>query len=427
MKVQSKDRRVQKFLDRHLSSPAFRWDDITDPRKPRGRRWMLSELLDAARTGMLAGCPSLREVEALTDELGETGRQYVSRRVPDTTLWDVLPKLSQAELRAKTQQQVRAFWRSKCLEPECLPCGVVSFDGKGLGALEHDADGEAQKGHRSDGSPYWLSRMLRAVLTSSPARPCLDQLSIGAKTNEMGDFAAFFDAVMAAYGQGNLFEIVTTDAGMTSKANADRVHAANKAYVMALKGTQPELLAEARRLLLPRAGQTPEAQTPWETYKGKQVQRRLYRTAEIAGYHEWQHLRQVWLVEQHTRDAAGKVEVEQRFFLASVPWGRLTPAQILIVVRGHWGIENDCFWTLDTQWLEDAVPWCSSGKAVGVVSWIRLMAYNLLQLARKRHLRLRRDDGALGAPPPWRRMFDWVRQALRLELPAHCAAFADGE
>jgi hypothetical protein len=295
---------------------------------------------------------------------------------------------------------------------------VVSVDGKGLGALEHDADGDAQKGHRQDGSPYWLSRMLRAVLTSSAAKPCLDQVPIGAKTNEVAAFGDFFDDLLAAYDA--LFEIVTGDAGLTSKANADRVHAAQKAYVLALKDNQPELLAEARRLLLPRIGQPPNAQTE-EIYQGKKVQRRLYRTAEMAGYHDWEHLQQVWLVEQTTTAPDGKTTVEQRFFLTNLRSGRLSTAQILTVVRGHWGIENDCFWTLDTQWREDFVPWCASGKAVETVSWLRLMAYNLLQLARQRNLRPRRYDGTLEPPPAWRRVFEWVKQALRLDFAPRSA------
>ena len=69
--------RVQKLLDRHLKNPAYRWDDITDPRGRRGRRWSLGQLLNAAFAGLLANCRSLRDVEALTEEMGPAGRQYV--------------------------------------------------------------------------------------------------------------------------------------------------------------------------------------------------------------------------------------------------------------------------------------------------------------------------------------------------------------
>ena len=111
------------------------------------------------------------------------------------------------------------------------------------------------------------------------------------------------------------------------------------------------------------------------------------------------------------------VKEELRYFLTNLPAQRFTAKQILAVVRAHWGIENDCFWTLDTQWREDFVPWCSSGSAVEALSWIRLMAYNLMQRARRRNLRRSTDANSVVAPPPaWRNVLRWVRDALRLDL-----------
>jgi hypothetical protein len=438
MDLQASDRRVQKFLDRHLQSPAWQWRDISDPRGKRGRRRDLKELLNTLFVGMLANCASLRDVELLSAEMGSMGRQYVGQRVPDTTLWDMLsgqrrqrnkksggspssaaPRqmvkrpLVAEEFRQQLRKQVRAMWRSKCLQPQQLPCGVVSVDGKGLGALEHDADGAAQKGHRNDGSPYWLARVLRATLVSAPSAPLLDQLPIGAKTNEMGMFKEFFDALCKAYDP--LFEIVTTDAGMTSKTNAEHVHAANKGYVMALKDNQPELMAEAKRLSRDLLRQPPCAETS-ERYRGKTVHRRLYRSAEIAGYHDWQHLRQLWLVEQDAVDDNGGHQKEQRFFLTNLHTGRLSSAQIVALVRMHWRIENDCFWSLDVQWKEDALPWCTVGPAVEILGLMRMMAYNLVQLARTRSLRPRGPEGKNWPSPAWRSLFRWIQQALRLEL-----------
>jgi len=441
MDLQANDRRVQKFLDRHLQSPAWQWQDIGDPRGKRGQRRELKDLLNAAFAGLLAGCASLRDVELLSAEMGATGRQYVEERVPDTTLWDLfsgqrrrrrkntsgatmgLPgpaemvkrPLVAEDFRRQLRRQVRAMWRSKSLQPRVLPCGVVSVDGKGLGALEHDAEGTAQKGHRNDGSPYWLARVLRASLVSAPGAPLVDQLPIGAKTNETAMFVEFFDAIHQAYDP--LFEVVTTDAGMTSKANAGHVHAANKGYVMALKDNQPELAAEAKRLFRPLLRQEPCAKSS-ERYRGKTVHRRLYRTAEIAGYHDWEHLRQVWLVEQDTLEDNGRHQKEQRFFLTNLHVGRLSCAQILALIRLHWRVENDCFWSLDMQWHEDALPWCTVGPAVEVLGLMRIMAYNLVQLARTRSLRPRGQNGHNVPLPSWRSLFRWVQQALRLDIEA---------
>ena len=415
MKVQPNDLRVQKLLERHLKSPAFRWD-ITDPRDPRGVRHPIDEVAQALMLGLLRGAGSLREIEEMTDEGDPLVRQYIRGRISDTALWDVIPRLDPQELRAKLVHQVRAAHRSKALRAERLPCGVVAIDGKGIGTLEHDAEGTAQKARRAhDQSPYWLTRALRAVLVSAEARPCIDQMPVGAKTNEMGSFADFFGALETAYGASDLYEIVTGDAGFTSHANARLVDQANKAYVFALKDTQPELLREAKRLLSAR--EDADAETAWEVYRGKRIRRRLFRSTEIAGYHDWDHLRQVWLVVQETRDPASEtVSREDRYFITSLRKGRLSPSQILGLVRRHWAIENDCFWTLDTQWCEDQAPLCTRGRAVEVLAWIRLMAYNLLQHARRRHLRPKRPDGTRDKPPRWRRLFGWVVAACKRPL-----------
>jgi predicted transposase YbfD/YdcC len=386
----------------------------------RGRRWRLGELLNAVLLGFVSGCRTLRGMEALTEDFGPVGRRYVSRRVPDTTSWDLIGRLSSKELRLQHVAQVRSMWRAKKLLPVNLPCGIAAMDGKGMGALEHDAEGTAHPAHRShDGSEYYLARHLRAVLVSAECKPCLDQMPIRAKTNEMGDFSRFFRRLMRAYGTSNdLFEGVTVDAGLSSKANADCIHGYDKAYVMALKETQPVLLAEAERLLSRRV--KPDAESGWERHKGRLIQRRFFRTDEIAGFHDWHHLRQAWRVEQVSIDKDGRTEKEQRYFLTSFPSGRLSAAQCLLVVRLHWGIENDCFWTLDMQWAEDDVPWCSRGRAVEVLSWFRLMAYNLVQFARRRTLRKKRPDGSREPPPPWARVFAWFHQAWLLpeETPA---------
>jgi hypothetical protein len=425
MKLQPKDQRVQRFLLRQFRSPLYRWDALEDPRDPRGLRWSLQTLLQAALLGMLTACRTLRDVEGLTDEFQGTGRALIPRRVPDSTLYDLFPRLCVEQMREQLRRQVHQLWRAKSLEPQGLPCGILSIDGKQIGLLQHDANGWAQKAHRAhDGSPYWMCRVSRAVLTSATARPCVDQQIVPATTNEMGLFADFFAAQVRH--NGALFDVVTVDAGMTSLYNATQVQQAQKGYVMALKDNQPELLAEAHRLLLPLTQEPPVAQTPWERAKGKYIRRSLYRTFEMAAYGEWTHLRQVWLVRQQSRvdEHQAPVTVEDRYFLTNLTPGRLQPAQILTVVRGHWGIENDCFWSLDLQLNEDAAPWCTQGRSLEVLGILRLLAYNLLQLARKRHLRPRTTNGGISQPPPWRRLFEWVRQALRLPLESARAAGA---
>lgn len=120
-----------------------------------------------------------------------------------------------------------------------------------------------------------------------------------------------------------------------------------------------------------------------------------------------------WLVRQETKLKDGTiVDVEDRFFISSVLWNYLKPAQILILVRNHWGIENDAFNSLDLQWHEDHGPWCTQGNAVWTLGLLRLMAYNLVQYLRKRSLRRTDEHGRWREPLSWRRVFRKVRRAL---------------
>ena len=139
------------------------------------------------------------------------------------------------------------------------------------------------------------------------------------------------------------------------------------------KENQPELLREAKRLLEPLAAGQAEAVT-WDRDHGQWVRRSLSRTSEIAGWLDWTHLRQAWLVR--TEKFAGQQRPAA---------GTLQGEGILALVRAHWGIENQGFRTLDMEWEEDyGRPWCSQGWAVDVVGYLRLLAYNVLQLAKGR-------------------------------------------
>jgi hypothetical protein len=55
-----------------------------------------------------------------------------------------------------------------------------------------------------------------------------------------------------------------------------------------------------------------EAATDWERVHGTQIRRELFRTAEIAGFDDWPHLRQAWLVRQTTRPRDGTETVDCR-------------------------------------------------------------------------------------------------------------------
>jgi len=357
---------------------------VADPRrkKPKYR------LAAVWRTAVVMMCLMQRSARAATECARDRAGKLVCG-IGRTALSDLLARLAVPQVREVLRHQVRAEHRRKALKPAGLPLGVIAIDGRTNWVGDEQVNDYCQRSHLDDDAktPYWKYRVVRAVLVSSAARVCIDEAPIPAKTNDMGVFGSFFLAVLKAYSRSDLFEVVTADAGFCSQANARLVDRKGKAYVFGLKGNQPDLHTEASRVLPAQASTTsPEASSGWERERGVLVQRRLWRTTEMAGWLDWKHLRQVWLVRKVTRDKQGHEKVlEDRYFVTNLPVNRLAPDQVLELVRRHWAVENDCFWTLDTQWQEDAGLWTRKGNGLLVCGLLRMIAYNIVALLRAVH------------------------------------------
>lgn len=392
------------FLRRMLRKPAWSFKRfVTDRRGRQGRRWSLAILAQSLLHGYLSNRGSLRAVERLTAMSGR-------RRIPDTTLYDFVSRFGPeevAELRQQLQAQVRSDWRSKSLAPVGLPCGVVAVDNKTVwSGSPAAAPAEAQVVHPPDRPAYAQVRMIRSVLISAASKPAIDEVVIRKETNECGMFAAVFGQLETAYGA--LVEVYSGDAAFCSEANARLVAKAGKGYIFGLKGNRRELWREATRVL--GAESKAVVTTPWEQYQGARVRYHLYRTTEMEGYLDWEHLQQVWRIEKERRKSNGTVERENRYYVTNLHVGRFKPLQIVQVVRAHWGIENNCNWTMDVIWDEDTKVWCGRGVALQGLGLIRLMAYNLVALWRCRYLR--RREASRPEKRSWQEFFDLMLQLL---------------
>jgi len=327
------------------------------------------------------------------------------KRVPDTTLRNLIVRLSPSQLRHSLHRQAKKAHRRKALKPEGLPFGVVAMDGKSVSIDAWD-NRYAQRHRDAYGkSAVGLIRTLTCSLVSSRSKVCMDAAPIPAATNEMGYFQKAFGQLIRTFKR--LFELVTTDAGMCSLENADFVIKQKKHYLFGLKQDQPTLLMEAIRLLAHQ--ERPEAETV-DVVSGNEVRRCLYLTEEMAGYGNWRHLRTVLRVESvKTELRIGRVvDTESRYFISSLGKERLSKKQWLRVVREHWAVENQCHGTWDTVFEEDDHPWiCMDPQGTLVVMLLRRMAYNLLALFRsvtQRSEELRQTT--------WKDIMRWMVQAV---------------
>ena len=391
---------------------ALRFDKVRDPRRRRGRRCTAQTLLSTAAVTLMMQARSLRAAERLSEDLADGGRlKGLVRRVPDSTLGDFLAQVSPAPLRRHVRAHILAEHRRKALEPTVLPIRAIAVDGKNVATLDHEANADCQKQSPAGRAPHWLYRVVNATLISSAAAVCIDQRPIPAATHDLGVFPAFLDGLIGAYGRANLFDLISTDSGFCSEANARLIDDAHKAYWISLKDNQPDLKREAERVLLAQAERSePEAQTDWESDSSRGwIGRQTWRTNELAAWGKWTQLRQVVLLRVLARDGRDGPErvLENRYYVTNLVRGRLDGAELLRLARAHWRIENDLHGALDIQWQEDHGRWVHRGNGLPVSALLRVLAYNLLSLLRAAHLRT-----AAARRTAWTQLRDWVRDAL---------------
>jgi Transposase DDE domain len=410
------NRRLANLLSIRLEEA--RLDEVRDDRDPRGKRWDLGVLLRAAIVGIASGAKSLADTEEVTASLSRAMRRKlgIARRVPDTTLRDNLCRVMPDLLVSSLHALVRAAHRRKALEPDKLPFGVASFDGKGT-AIPSSDDWYAQRQTREeDGALLGVVRTVTVTLTSSQARPCIDVVAIPAHTNETGVFQAALAHAMRAYAGKDMFRVITYDAGACSVANAAAVRAHNLHYVFGLTAGQPTLFEEARRWLGSRSAHIADAITQDHDH-GNTVIRRVYIGPATAAPEGWDHLRSVLRIETETVDASGnRLRIENRYVISSLAADRLTPAEWMLLIRRHWGVETT-HQALDVAFEEDDHPWIEQNpRGTLVVAILRRIAYTLLALFRG--VTQRSDERRA---TPWKRLLRPIHTALLVTTDAQLA------
>ncbi|MER8375350.1 ISAs1 family transposase, partial [Mesorhizobium sp. M1406] len=106
--------------------------------------------------------------------------------------------------------------------------------------------------------------------------------------------------------------------------------------------------------------------------------------------HQWPGLKSVVMV-QSTREVAGKIERETRFYITSLV---LIANLIGPLIRDHWAVENSLHWVLDMVFRDDECR-LRTDHAPANFTTIKHMALNLIRRAPgKDSLRLKRKVAA---------------------------------
>jgi predicted transposase YbfD/YdcC len=149
--------------------------------------------------------------------------------------------------------------------------------------------------------------------------------------------------------------IITIDAMGTQKAIAKQIIEGGADFVLALKGNQGALHQAVIEYIDEQLeGDLADAQEHVTTEKGHgREETRTYlqlpAPEELPGFLQWKGLKSIGLTTSCClRD--GKETIEVRYYISSL---KVDVKQYARAVRGHWGIENSCHWSLDMTFRED--------------------------------------------------------------------------
>ena len=149
--------------------------------------------------------------------------------------------------------------------------------------------------------------------------------------------------------------IITIDAMGTQKAIAAQIIEGKADYVLALKGNQETLHQAVIGYIDEQLeGDLANAQEHVTTEKGHgREEMRTYlqlpAPEKLPGFMRWKGLKSVGVVTSRClRD--GKESIEVRYYISSLT---VDVKRFARAVRGHWGIENSCHWSLDMTFRED--------------------------------------------------------------------------
>jgi hypothetical protein len=395
---------------RALRRADFPWStQVSDPRKTHNQRHDHRGILSVLAAAFACGRTRLRRVEEFSADLGKGARRAlgVGRAISDTTLYRLLAKQGVKGLRETVRSQVHDYLRRKVVSNDLFPVGVLSIDGKSLWAST-SAHVEGAKTTIDPASGVLTAALLsvRAVLTSSRVRPCLDAEVIGEKAGEAPAFRLVFARLAKEF--GDHFQLVTTDAGLACRENAALVVAAKKHYLFALRENQKNLHSRA----VPMLENAPLKVRTEDHRNGALILREL-RTVTVRDLQEldFPGLTQLWALRRQVtlNGATASISDEVRYFASSIPPTLLSPTQQLELVRLHWGIENGHNWTMDVALTEDDAQPCQLTRdAIEVVGWLRILGYNLLSAWRAQAPDKDRK------PLSWSRCMELLRDAFML-------------
>jgi predicted transposase YbfD/YdcC len=336
--------------------------DLPDFRQRRGVRHPLLAVLLLSCVAMLCGARSESAVAEWAANYGATWRDLLGFTHPEgpsqSTVQRIFKGIDCDALEARLGEwacQVLAHIPAPAAAP--LPFEAMAIDGKTL-------RGSAKCGASDAHLLSAFSQRLGLVL---------GQVAVPDKTNEI---TAIDDLLRRLALTG---WVVTTDALFTQPDIAQAICDAGGDYLMEVKGNQPTLHDDVA-LLFADAEAVCACATETRMHSGRVEQRVLRVSTELTGYVEWPGFAQAVCMDRRVTDkATGETRTERAYAITSLTPDAVTPAQLLVLWREHWHIENKLHWVRDVTFDEDRST-VRAGRIPQVMAALRSTAISIARL-----------------------------------------------
>ena len=344
---------------------------VPDPRRHASIRYPLPAMLSLAVSAILAGQQSVlaiaewggRQPAEILTRLG-----FVTGQTPcQSTVHRLLARLDvDAMARALSDHFTTMAARGEA--PGEAPTGV-SLDGKAL---------RGQLQYRDTGCPIDL---LTAVCHTTGMALAHEPIEATGLTKAEAELTVA-PALLAQLDWPG--RVLTGDALFCQRQLCRQVLDAGGDYLLLVKGNQPLLERDLHWLFdPPSAAESPlplldrrEVRTIERGHGRQQEVRHLIASTDLTGYAEWPGLAQVFRLER-TWQEHGVSKRQVQYGITSLGPERGTPAMLLALKRGHWGIENGLHRVKDVTFGEDAsLIHCGAGPLV--MALLRDTAISLL-------------------------------------------------
>lgn len=351
---------------------------VSDPRGRQGRRYDLPALLGLCLIGFCTGGQGYLSVArwgralkpAVLRELG-----FPRGRTPCAATWLNLFRVLDWD---EVARRFHAWAEAACLTPPGAE-PVAGAEGADPPWQGFALDGKTLRGSLAAGAD--TAHVVSIVAHGSGVS--VRDTGVPIKEGELTVAPELLAAVLAP---GRVF---TGDALFTQRGLCRQIREADSHYVLIVKENQPTLLATTQAQLGPVTRVEAQAQQRRSAWKvnvghGRIENRVLCLAAVTPAQVDWPGIAQVFRLERRRYHPArggqaARESCEVVYGVTSLTAAEAGPETVLRLQRGHWSIENQVHWVLDTFFREDERR-VREGKVARGIAALRRGALNLLRL-----------------------------------------------